>query len=202
MNKLLNLPGITVRGVSLPTEPGHPMVVDVALRRQLLTCPLCDQHPRRGAGDRPATQLRAGNAGSARGAAALVAEAVATTKAVLAARSAVPTTTATPAVGSEIVVRADLAFYSRTVITACRLPPAAGSGSGSRSRSASTPSSAGRSPRSARTRGLKSVIHNRSGTKTSNGSSPARRSPKPPTPRSKAPATRSPPGSSCAASPT
>ena len=70
-----------------------------------------------------ATQLRAGNAGSARGAAALVAEAVATTKAVLAAqaaRTAVPATAATPAVASEIVVRADSAFYSRTVITACR----------------------------------------------------------------------------------
>jgi transposase len=41
LNKLLNLPGIAVRGVSLPAEPGHPLVVDVALRRQLLTCPLC-----------------------------------------------------------------------------------------------------------------------------------------------------------------
>jgi hypothetical protein len=60
-----------------------------------------------------ATQLRAGNAGSARGAAWLVAEAIATTKAVLAAR-------ATPAPGGPIVVRADSAFYSRKVITACR----------------------------------------------------------------------------------
>lgn len=59
-----------------------------------------------------ATQLRAGNAGSARGAARLVAEAVATTKAVLAVDSA---TAAGP-----IVVRADSAFYSRTVIAACR----------------------------------------------------------------------------------
>ena len=33
LNKLLNLPGIAVRGVSLPAEPGHPLVVDVALRR-------------------------------------------------------------------------------------------------------------------------------------------------------------------------
>jgi len=59
-----------------------------------------------------ATQLRAGNAASARGAAALVAEAIATTNAVLAAqpRSA----------GGEIVLRADSAFYSRKVITAAR----------------------------------------------------------------------------------
>lgn len=68
-----------------------------------------------------ATQLRAGNAGSARGAASLVAEAVATAKAVLAAQSTT-TATASPATAaaSEIVVRADSAFYSRTVITACR----------------------------------------------------------------------------------
>jgi len=59
-----------------------------------------------------ATQLRAGNAGSARGAASLVAEAIATTKAVLAARP-------TPTLG-EVVLRADSAFYSRKVITACR----------------------------------------------------------------------------------
>ncbi|GAA4250601.1 IS1380 family transposase [Dactylosporangium darangshiense] len=60
-----------------------------------------------------ATQLRAGNAGSARGAASLVAEAVATTKAVLAAHEAAEA-------AGEIVVRADSAFYSRTVIAACR----------------------------------------------------------------------------------
>jgi hypothetical protein len=59
-----------------------------------------------------ATQLRAGNAGSARGAASLVAEAVATTKTVLAAQ-------ATP-VATEIVVRADSAFYAKKVIAACR----------------------------------------------------------------------------------
>jgi hypothetical protein len=59
-----------------------------------------------------ATQLRAGNAGSARGAAALLAEAIATTKAVLATQ---------PSSGiGEIVVRADSAFYSRKVIAACR----------------------------------------------------------------------------------
>jgi hypothetical protein len=57
-----------------------------------------------------ATQLRAGNAGSARGAASLVTEAI-TTRAVLAAQS--PTT-------GEIVVRADSAFYSRKMIAACR----------------------------------------------------------------------------------
>jgi Transposase DDE domain group 1 len=59
-----------------------------------------------------ATQLRAGNAASARGAAFLVAEAIATTKAVLAARPA-----ATP---GEIVLRGDSAFYSKKVIAACR----------------------------------------------------------------------------------
>jgi hypothetical protein len=59
-----------------------------------------------------ATQLRAGNAGSARGAASLVAEAIATTTAVLATRPAA-------AVG-EVVLRADSAFYSRKVIAACR----------------------------------------------------------------------------------
>jgi hypothetical protein len=58
-----------------------------------------------------ATQLRAGNAGSARGAAALIAEAVTTTRAVLAAQP--------PAVMGEIVVRADSAFYGRKVIAAC-----------------------------------------------------------------------------------
>jgi hypothetical protein len=59
-----------------------------------------------------ATQLRAGNAASARGAASLVAEAIGTTRAVLAAQPQPP--------GGEIVVRADSAFYSRTVIAACR----------------------------------------------------------------------------------
>src|SRR5207249_2946660 len=59
-----------------------------------------------------ATQLRAGNAGSARGAAWLLAEAITTTRAMLAAQGE-PT-------GGEIVVRADSAFYSRKVIAACR----------------------------------------------------------------------------------
>jgi hypothetical protein len=59
-----------------------------------------------------ATQLRAGNAGSARGAASLIAEAVATTRAVLAAR---PTSSS-----GEIVVRSDSAFYGRKVFAACR----------------------------------------------------------------------------------
>jgi hypothetical protein len=59
-----------------------------------------------------ASQLRAGNAGSARGAASLVAEAIATTRAVLAARP-VP-------MPGEIVLRADSAFYSRKVIAAAR----------------------------------------------------------------------------------
>jgi hypothetical protein len=59
-----------------------------------------------------ATQLRAGNAGSARSAARLVAEAIATTKAVLA--------TQPRSAGGEIVLRADSAFYSRKVIAAAR----------------------------------------------------------------------------------
>jgi hypothetical protein len=58
-----------------------------------------------------ATQLRSGNASSARGAAALIVEAVTTTRAVLAAQA--PTTV------GEIVVRADSAFYNRKVIAAC-----------------------------------------------------------------------------------
>jgi hypothetical protein len=62
-----------------------------------------------------ATQLRAGNAGSARGAASLVAEAIATTKTVLDTQARHQTE-----VRGEIVVRADSAFYSRTVIAACR----------------------------------------------------------------------------------
>jgi Transposase DDE domain group 1 len=59
-----------------------------------------------------ATQLRAGNAASARGAASLVAEAITTAQAVLAAQP--------QAVTGEQVVRADSAFYSRKVIGACR----------------------------------------------------------------------------------
>jgi hypothetical protein len=58
-----------------------------------------------------ATQLRSGNASSARGAASLIVEAVTTTRAVLAARP--------PQAVGEIVVRADSAFYSRKVIAAC-----------------------------------------------------------------------------------
>jgi hypothetical protein len=58
-----------------------------------------------------ATQLRARNAGSARGAATLAAEAIATTKAVLATQSAS---------AGEIVPRADSVFYSRMVIAAAR----------------------------------------------------------------------------------
>jgi hypothetical protein len=58
-----------------------------------------------------ATRLRAGNTSSARGAASLAAEAITTTKAVLAAP---------PSPAVEIVLRGDSAFYSRTVIAACR----------------------------------------------------------------------------------
>jgi hypothetical protein len=53
-----------------------------------------------------ATRLRAGNAGSARGAASMIAEAITT------ARSC--------GASGEIVVRADSAFYTKTVITTCR----------------------------------------------------------------------------------
>jgi hypothetical protein len=59
-----------------------------------------------------ATQLRAGNAASVRGAASLIAEAITTTKAVLATQPG--------SVGGEIVMRADSAFYSRKVIAAAR----------------------------------------------------------------------------------
>jgi Transposase DDE domain group 1 len=57
-----------------------------------------------------ASQLRAGNAGSARGAASLLAEAITTAKAVLATRDS----------AGEVVVRADSAFYTKKVIAACR----------------------------------------------------------------------------------
>jgi hypothetical protein len=53
-----------------------------------------------------ATRLRSGNAGSARGAASQIAEAITTARSCGAA--------------GEIVVRADPAFYAKTVITACR----------------------------------------------------------------------------------
>jgi hypothetical protein len=53
-----------------------------------------------------ATRLRSGNAGSARGAASMIAEAIATARACGAS--------------GEIVVRADSAFYAKTVITGCR----------------------------------------------------------------------------------
>jgi hypothetical protein len=58
-----------------------------------------------------ASQLRAGNAGSARGASSLLAEAIVTAKAVLAAQHSA---------GGELVVRADSAFYSKKFIAACR----------------------------------------------------------------------------------
>ncbi|MEV6816675.1 IS1380 family transposase [Micromonospora sp. NPDC051296] len=53
-----------------------------------------------------ATRLRSGNAGSARGAASMIAEAIGTARACGAA--------------GEIVVRADSAFYAKTVVTTCR----------------------------------------------------------------------------------
>lgn len=53
-----------------------------------------------------ATRLRAGNAGSARGAASMIAEAIGTAR--------------TCGASGEIVVRADSAFYAKTVIGTCR----------------------------------------------------------------------------------
>lgn len=53
-----------------------------------------------------ATRLRSGNAGSARGAASMIAEAIGTARACGAS--------------GELVVRADSAFYAKTVITTCR----------------------------------------------------------------------------------
>jgi transposase len=53
LNSLLNLDGIAVQGVSLPAEPGGPMVVDAALRRQRLACPLCHYTTRAGYDKRP-----------------------------------------------------------------------------------------------------------------------------------------------------
>jgi Transposase DDE domain group 1 len=67
-----------------------------------------------------ATQLRAGNAGSARGAASLVAEAIATTKAVLSAQLLTAQRTAQGGPGGEVVLRADSAFFAKKVIAACR----------------------------------------------------------------------------------
>jgi hypothetical protein len=58
-----------------------------------------------------ATQLRAGNAGSSRGAASLLAEAIVTAKAIRAAQHSH---------GGELVVRADSAFFGRKFIAACR----------------------------------------------------------------------------------
>lgn len=58
-----------------------------------------------------ASQLRAGNAGSSRGAASLLAEAITTAKAVFAAQHTG---------GGELVVRADSAFCGRKFIAACR----------------------------------------------------------------------------------
>jgi hypothetical protein len=58
-----------------------------------------------------ASQLRAGNAGSSRGASSLLAEAITTAKTVLAAHDSTP---------DELVVRADSAFYSKKFIAAAR----------------------------------------------------------------------------------
>src|SRR5574338_713448 len=58
-----------------------------------------------------ASQLRAGNAGSSRGASSLLAEAITTAKTVLAAQDSAP---------DELVVRADSAFYAKKFIAAAR----------------------------------------------------------------------------------
>lgn len=46
LNKLLDLPGITVTGVSFPPGDGAVMVVDVGLRARRLACPHCDYRTR------------------------------------------------------------------------------------------------------------------------------------------------------------
>jgi transposase len=46
LNKQLDLPGINVTGVSFPAADPGVMVVNVALRRLRLHCPLCDYHTR------------------------------------------------------------------------------------------------------------------------------------------------------------
>ena len=112
-----------------------------------------------------ATRLRGGSAGSARGAASLVTEAIST------ARAAGCT--------AMIVVRMDSAYYSAKVIAAIRPP-----GRSSRSPSGWTPGSAPRSPASARKPGRPSATRRRSGMRTSSGGSPTPRSPRCPIPRS------------------
>jgi transposase len=42
LNKLLDLPGITVAGVSFPAGDANVMVVDVAVRSRRLACPCCE----------------------------------------------------------------------------------------------------------------------------------------------------------------
>jgi hypothetical protein len=54
LNKLLDLAGIAVRGVSLPAGTGQPLVVDVALRSRWHTCPRCDYTTRARYDSRPA----------------------------------------------------------------------------------------------------------------------------------------------------
>ena len=110
-----------------------------------------------------ATRLRAGNAGSAR----MLAETITT------ARSCGAT--------GEIVVRADSAFYAKTVITTCRRHNVRFSVT-TRIDAKSAP----RARASATTSGSTSNIRRPSGTRTSNGGSPTRRSLKPSTPRSPA----------------
>ncbi|MDM4721875.1 transposase [Micromonospora sp. WMMA1363] len=118
-----------------------------------------------------ATRRRSGNAGSARGAANMIAETITTARACGAT--------------GEIVLRADSAFYAKTVITACRRR---------RVRFSVTT----RIDAKIRT-ACESIADNQwididirrpSGTRTPSGGSPTRRSPRPSTPRSSAPATR------------
>jgi transposase len=46
LNRLLDLPGIAVSGVSLPASDPNAMIVDVVVRRRKLSCPHCDYRTR------------------------------------------------------------------------------------------------------------------------------------------------------------
>lgn len=54
LNKLLDLPGIVVSGVSFPPGDPNVMVIDVALTRRKLVCPCCDHTTRARYDTRPA----------------------------------------------------------------------------------------------------------------------------------------------------
>src|SRR5512144_1780275 len=113
-----------------------------------------------------AARLRGGNAGSARGAASLVAEAITTAR--LAGATGL------------LVVRADSAYYAGAFVAACRR-----NGPGSRSPCGWTRRSNGPSPPSPRTPGPRSSTRTRSTTSRPVSGSPTPRSPRCPTPRSR-----------------